>query len=107
MQQIKEYVNTRGLCNIAGDKKTEIHNQHGNGRKNNTIHLQYCASRDMVDRYAIVAELFGGKDIVIRTISMFVSKDDLASTADKQIFLWHMDTDCLLTLFVALSNNES
>ena len=103
MQQIKEHVNTHGQ---AGDKKLEIHSQKRN-RQKNLVHSQYHAPRDMVDCYAIVAELFGGEDIIIRAVSMFVSKDNLASTADKQMFLWHMDTDCLLTLFVALSNDES
>ena len=109
MQQIKEYVNTRGVCKIAGDKKTGIHSQNGNQQKN-TVHSQYKTPRDMVDRYANVAKLLGSKDYSIRAVLMFVSKDDpkptLASTSDKQMFLRHIDTDCLLTLFVALSNDE-
>ena len=116
MQRIKEYINTHGLCKEAGDKNIEIHSQngkHGNaGGKKNTVHSQYHAPRDMVERYVNVAKLVGGKDYIIRAVSMFVSRDDpkttLTSSADRKMFLKrHMDTDCLLTLFVEFSNDES
>ena len=95
MQRIKEYINTHGLCKEAGDKNIEIHSQngkHGNaGGKKNTVHSQYHAPRDMVERYVNVAKLVGGKDYIIRAVSMFVSRDDpkttLTSSADRKMFL--------------------
>ena len=112
MQQIKKHVNTHGLCKVVGGKNTEIHSQSGKRPKVDKFHSQYHAPRNMVVRYTNVAKLFGGEDIIIRAASMFVSNDipelTLTSTADTQIFLLrHMDTDCLLTLFVSLSNDES
>ena len=60
MQQIKKHVHDKGMSKVVGGKKTEIHSQNRNGRMKNTVHAQYHAPRNMVDRYTDVAKLFGG-----------------------------------------------
>ena len=115
LEGCKNLIKEKGTSNRQDGKKIEIHSQSGgNHGKVTNVHAQYRVPKHMTDRYAQVASLLntaGTEGIVIKSASIFVnggpiSDEDPSSPTARQFLGKHMDTNCIVTLFAAISKDR-